>query len=105
MSTRYGVIGNYRVNEIDRKTYLVKTSNSKLDMKSLHVRSMVVLSAIVSSPEDIGCTLFSSSRKIFQGTRVLKRKINIVEFSKENVENVSSISFLAHKLIFSLIGE
>lgn len=71
-------------NERDRETYLVKTSNSKLDMKSLHVRSMVVLSAIVSSPEDIGCTLFSSSRKIFQGTRVLEmKKKNGIEFSKE----------------------
>lgn len=52
----------------------MKTSNSKLDMKSLQVRSIVVFSAIVSSPEDIGWTLFSSSRNSFHGTSVLWTK-------------------------------
>lgn len=55
-------------------TYLVKTSNSKFDIKSLHVRSMVVFNAIVSRPDDMGCTLFNSSLNIFHGTRVLERK-------------------------------
>ena len=35
---------------------LVKTSNSKLLMQSLQVRSIVDLSAIASRPEDIACT-------------------------------------------------
>lgn len=33
---------------------------------------MVVLSAIASSPDEMGCTLDSSCLKIFHGTRVLK---------------------------------
>ncbi len=52
-------------------THLVKTSNSKQEMKSLHVRSIVDLSAIASSGELIGCVSISVALKYPHGTIVL----------------------------------
>ena len=53
--------------------YLVKMSNSKTEMWSVQVKSMVVFSAVDSSPEPIGWTSASAARKSFHCTTVLKQ--------------------------------
>lgn len=37
----------------------------------MHVKSIVVFSAIASKPDEIGCTFDNSCRNIFHGTSVL----------------------------------
>ena len=57
--------------EMFENFYLVKTSNSKFEMKSLQVRSMVDFNAMASSPVPMVCTSLSVTRNSFQGTMVL----------------------------------
>ena len=51
----------------------MKTSNSKFEMKSLHVRSIVDFKAIASKPVPMGWISLKVSLNVFQGTMVLQR--------------------------------
>lgn len=60
---------------------------------------MVVFKAIASSPDEIGCTLDSSCRKIFHGTRVLKGKDSLDGAVLSSNTNTFSNQSWSHKLI------